>query len=64
MFSHHKVREIGRNIGIYLVGLGFGIVGALGVAGAVELSPVFAWPALVGGLALVLVVHERFDGPI
>lgn len=64
VFRTVELTRLGRNVGIYLVGIGFAVVGALGIAKAIELSPIFAWPALVIGLALVLVVHEFLDGPI
>lgn len=51
-------------IGVYLIGVAITVVGALGLAGAIELSTPFAAVSFAVGLALVVLVHERLDGPI
>jgi hypothetical protein len=58
------VVDLARNLGIYAVGVGFAAFGALGLAGALEVSLTLAAPLFVIGLVLVLVVHEYFGGPV
>ena len=53
-----------RNVGIYLVGVGAAVAGALGIADAVPLQPVVAGGLFVLGLGVVLSVHEYLDGPL
>lgn len=53
-----------RNLSIYTVGVGMAVAGALGIAAAIELSGLIAWPLFLVGLALVLVVHEYLGGPV
>ncbi|OVE84387.1 hypothetical protein [Natronolimnobius baerhuensis] len=64
MFELGQVLRIGRNLVVYTVGVGLLIVAALGLADAIELEALVAVPLFVVGLALVLVVHEYFDGPV
>lgn len=52
-----------RNLLIYLVGIGCAGAGALGLVGAIALSSIISAVLFLGGLVLVLVVHEYFDGP-
>lgn len=56
--------SVGRNIAVYLVGVGLAIVGALGMADAIDLGLAVSVLLLTLGLAAVLVVHEYFDGPV
>ena len=53
-----------RNFAIYLAGVGLAVVGALGLAEAIQLSLPLAGGFFVVGLAAVVAVHEYFDGPI
>lgn len=53
-----------RNLSIYAVGIGLAVAGALGLAAAIELSTLLAVVLFVGGLVVVIAVHEFFDGPI
>ncbi|QSG01374.1 hypothetical protein [Natranaeroarchaeum sulfidigenes] len=53
-----------RNLSVYAVGVGMAVAGALGIAAAIELSLLIAWPLFIAGLALVLVVHEYLGGPV
>lgn len=63
MFEQVEFRSIGRNVIVYLVGVALSVVGALGLAEAIELSAVLATGLFVTGLAVVLFVHEVLDGP-
>lgn len=54
--------SIGRNIIVYLLGVGLAIAGALGMAEAIELHVLVSVALLVCGLALVITVHEYFGG--
>lgn len=55
--------SIGRNMMIYLAGVGLSVAGALGMANAIQLW--FGASALlfVAGLVIVVAVHQFFDGP-
>ena len=53
-----------RNLSVYTVGVAMAVAGALGIAAAIELSELIAWPLFLAGLALVLLVHEYFGGPV
>lgn len=53
-----------RNLSVYTVGVAMAVAGALGIAAAIELSELIAWPLFLAGLALVLIVHEYFGGPV
>lgn len=59
-----ELSTIGRNVGIYLVGIALAVVGALGLAGAIELALATSAGAFVAGLAAVVFVHERLGGPL
>lgn len=64
MFEVNRVLRIGRNLLVYAAGVGSFVAGVLGMAGAIELSMAVAVPLFVGGLTLVLIVHEYFGGPV
>ncbi|MFP8888746.1 hypothetical protein ACLI4U_03120 [Natrialbaceae archaeon A-CW2] len=53
----------GRNLGIYTIGVGLAIVGALGLVDVLDLSTSVAMLVFSIGIGLVLLVHEYFDGP-
>lgn len=53
-----------RNLGIYIMGIGMSVFGALGLADAITLRGEVAMVAFLLGLCLVILVHERLDGPI
>ena len=53
-----------RNLSVYTIGVAMAVAGALGIAAAIELSELIAWPLFLAGLALVLIVHEYFGGPV
>lgn len=55
---------IGRNVVIYLLGLALAIPGALGLANAIDLHWAIAAALFIGGLAIVIAVHEWLDGPV
>lgn len=59
----YDLRVLGRNLGMYLVGLALAVTGALGLADAIELPMVVGWMLLIVGLVCVIIVHEWFDGP-
>ena len=56
-------RSLGRNLLLYLVGVGLAVAGALGLAGAIELNLGIASGLFVVGLGVVIAVHEWLDGP-
>ena len=64
MLERIDVATVVRNFGVYLVGIALAVVGALGLAEAIELDRLVAGVLLVAGLAAVLAVHEYLDGPI
>lgn len=64
MFETVNVGVLVRNFGIYAIGVGLAVAGALGLAGAVELLSALAALLFVVGLVLVLVVHEYLGGPV
>ncbi|THE63745.1 hypothetical protein D8Y22_17640 [Salinadaptatus halalkaliphilus] len=64
MFEANQVLRIGRNLLVYAAGVGLLVVGALGMADAIDLSTVVGTSLFVVGLVLVLVVHEYFGGPV
>ncbi|EMA47150.1 hypothetical protein [Halobiforma nitratireducens] len=64
MFEATQALRIGRNLLVYAVGVGLFVVGALGMADAIDLSTTMAIPLFVAGLALVVIVHEYFGGPV
>lgn len=53
-----------RNVGLYLVGIGAAVAGALGMAAAIDLVLYGAVGLFVLGLAIVVAVHEYLDGPV
>lgn len=53
-----------RNLGVYLIGVGLAVIGALGLSAAIELSTAIALLAFIAGLAIVVLVHEYLGGPI
>lgn len=53
-----------RNVGVYLIGVAIAVAGALGLSGAIELHVPVSALLFAAGLALVIVVHEYFGGPI
>ena len=63
MFQHTDFATVGRNVVVYLLGVGLAVAGALGLANAIELSLVLSVFLFVAGLATVLFVHESLDGP-
>lgn len=56
--------QVGRNLTVYLFGVGLAAGGALGLAGAIELSLALAGVLFSVGLLLVLTVHEFLNGPL
>ncbi|WP_394741778.1 hypothetical protein [Natronococcus roseus] len=64
MLDSVAVADLVRNLGMYAVGVGLAVFGALALADAIELSVLLAMVLFVGGLALVVVVHEYLGGPI
>lgn len=53
-----------RNTTIYAIGLGLAIIGALGLANAIDLGDLIAGSVFVVGLLLIFAVHEWLDGPL
>lgn len=51
-----------RNGSLYLLGIGLAVVGALGLLAILELSWVAAAVVFVGGLGIVVAIHERYGG--
>lgn len=64
MFESASIGSIARNLSIYAVGVGLSVVGALGLADAIELLSVLSAVLFVGGLVIVLLVHEYLGGPV
>ena len=64
MFDSARAVSLVRNLGIYLVGVGMAVAGALGLAGAIELSVPVAGVLFVAGLSAVVSVHEFLGGPL
>jgi hypothetical protein len=64
MFDSVAAGAVVRNLGIYAVGVALAAVGALGLAGAIELVSALSAALLVVGLAIVVFVHERLGGPV
>lgn len=64
MFGSFDVVSLARNLAIYGAGVGLAVVGALGLAAAIDLDPVLSGVLLAVGLGLVLVVHEYLGGPV
>lgn len=64
MIESNRKATIARNLSVYAVGVAMAVAGALGIAAAIELSELIAWPLFLAGLALVLAVHEYFGGPV
>ncbi|AFZ74091.1 hypothetical protein [Natronobacterium gregoryi] len=64
MLEINRLLAFGRNLLVYAAGVGLLVVGALGVAGAIDLSTIVAGPLFVAGLILVVGVHEYFGGPV
>ncbi len=62
MIESNGKAALARNLSIYTVGVGMTVAGALGIAAAIELSALIAWPLFLAGLVLVLIVHEYFGG--
>lgn len=63
MFQSVEFATVGRNLLVYLVGVALAVAGALGMAGAAELSLPVSAVLFVAGLAAVVSVHEYLDGP-
>ncbi len=59
-----NLHRTGRNLTIYAFGLGLSVTGALGLAAAIALHWVVSLMLFIVGLGAILLVHERFDGPI
>lgn len=57
------IRRRGVKIGIYGVGVGFAVAGALGIAEAIDLPLAIAGLSFILGLGAVLAVHEYLGGP-
>lgn len=51
------------NLLVYAVGVGACVAGALGIIEFVELPSPVSWALFFLGLAVVVFVHERLDGP-
>ncbi|ELY97475.1 hypothetical protein C482_12659 [Natrialba chahannaoensis JCM 10990] len=64
MFDSAQALRIGRNLVLYAGGVGLLVVGALGLAAAIDLTASIAAVLFVVGLVLVLIVHEYFGGPV
>ncbi|WIV67610.1 hypothetical protein [Natrialbaceae archaeon AArc-T1-2] len=64
MFESAAAIRILRNLVVYAVGVGLLVVAALGLAEAIDVSAAVAGVLFTVGLALVLVVHEYFGGPV
>lgn len=64
MVDSARAVSLVRNLGIYFVGVGLAVAGALGLAGATELSTPVASVLLVAGLSAVVFVHEFLGGPL
>jgi len=64
----HGLRDVTieriRNIAVYLVGIALATTGALGLAAAIDLAMHLGLAMFLLGIALVIVVHEFFDGPL
>lgn len=58
-----SLSTMGRNVAVYAVGVGMATVGALGIAGAIDLPFVLGPISFLGGLLVVVFVHERWNGP-
>lgn len=63
MFESVDVARLGRNLGIYVSGVGLAVAGALGLAEAIELPFVVSALLFVAGIAAVVAVHEYLGGP-
>lgn len=63
MTRQQQFARLGRNLVVYLAGIGLAVAGALGLADAVSLHGAVSAALFVLGLAAVLLVHERFNGP-
>ena len=63
MFQQRTVTAVGRNVALYLGGVGLAVAGALGLADAIDLSLALSAVLFVSGLAAVVFVHESLDGP-
>lgn len=59
-----KYDSVSYYISIYLIGTGAAVAGALGLAGAIELTSVLSAVLLFAGLATVVFVHHYLDGPL
>lgn len=57
-------RGIAMRMTIYLIGVAILIVGALGLIDVVSLHILLAILLFVLGAAIVVMIHERFGGPI
>ena len=64
MFDSISVVNVARKFVVYLFGIAAAVSGALGLAGAIELSTILSAGALTVGIFAVLFVHEYLDGPI
>ena len=64
MLESGDAARVVRNLSIYLIGTGAAVAGALGLAGAIELTSVLSAVLLFAGLATVVFVHHYLDGPL
>lgn len=63
MFESSRSVELTRNIIVYLAGIAFAVIGALGLVDMTTLDVYVSVALLVLGLMLVVLVHEYLDGP-
>ncbi|MCU4752782.1 hypothetical protein OB919_12485 [Halobacteria archaeon AArc-curdl1] len=63
MLESQEIGVLGRNLGVYAIGVVLAIVGALGLVEILSVSMPVAILAFVGGIGLVLFVHEYLGGP-
>ena len=63
MFASVDTAGTARNLVVYLLGVAMAVGGALGLAGAIELPVTLSALLFLGGLGVVVWVHEYLDGP-
>ena len=50
--------------GLYLIGVAFFVIGALGMSGAISIHIAVSAVAFTVGILIVLAVHEYLGGPV
>lgn len=63
MLRSVDVGRILRNLTVYTIGIALSVVGALGLAEAIEVAFALSIGLLIVGLAAVLFVHQFLGGP-